>query len=109
MFEKEKLVDISAWGYDAPVKLKRMTGQEKANWTNEVARMSNAKIVGKQMTTDLQPGMANIIYLTKIIVDGPIKPDATVLGSLDWELVDYLAQQGEELNAPFVMREPESG
>jgi len=42
-------------------------------------------------------------------VDGPIKPDATVLGSLDWELVDYLAQQGEELNAPFVMREPESG
>ncbi len=108
MFEKEKMVDISAWGYDAPVKLKRMTGQERASWTNEVARMSGAKMVGKQLHTDLQPGMTNIIYLTKIIVDGPIKPDATVIGALDWELVDYLASEGEKLNAPFVMKEAES-
>jgi hypothetical protein len=108
MFEKFKEVDISLFGYAEPVKLRRMTGQQRADWTNEIVRLSHAKIQGKQISTDFQPGMTNIIYLEKIIVDGPIKPERTVIGELDWELVDYLAQQGEELNAPLVMKESEN-
>ncbi len=108
MFEKEKLVDCSAWGYDAPVKLKRMSGQARAEWTNELARLSNARVAGKAIQTDLQPGMSDIIYLEKIICDGPIKADRKVIGELDWELVAYLASEGEKLNAPFVMTDSES-
>jgi hypothetical protein len=109
MFEKFKDVDVSAWGYDTPVKLRRMSAQARADWTNELARLSHAKIAGKQVQTDLQPGMSDIIYLEKIIVDGgPIKPMRAEIGELDWELIAYLAQEGEKLNAPLVLVETES-
>lgn len=105
MFEKYREVDVSFWGYDKPVKIKRMSAQARAEWTNELARLSHAKIAGKQITTDLQPGMSDIIYLEKIIVDGPFKPDRASIGELDWELIAYLAQEGEALNAPLVMKD----
>jgi hypothetical protein len=108
MFEKFKEVDVSAWGYDAPVKLRRMTAQARADWTNELARLSHAKVAGKTIQTDLQPGMSDILYLEKIIVDGPIKPMRSEIGELDWELIAYLASEGEKLNAPLVMVESES-
>jgi hypothetical protein len=103
MFEKFKEIDISAWGYDEPVKLRRLSAQGQAEWTNELTRLTNAKMVGKRIQTDLQPGMSDIIYLEKLIVSGPLKPERAFLGELDWELVAYLAREGATLNAPLVM------
>ena len=109
MFVKEVSVDISAWGFpsDKPVKLKRMSAQGRAEWTNELARLSNLKMAGKRIDSNLQPGMSDIIYLEKIITEAPFTVSRDGIGQLDWELIAYLAQEGERLNAPLVMKESE--
>ena len=108
MYAKFKDVDIGPWGYEAPVRLRRMSAVEMATWTNELARMTNTRIAGKRTTMDLQPGMADLVYLELIIIGGPLEADRNKLGKEDWELIAYLAREGEKLNHPFVMRDEEN-
>jgi len=108
MFEKYKLLNMEAFGLDEPVKIKRLTAKEQAELTNELTKMTNAKLAGKNLSTDLQPGMFNIIYAEKVIAEGPIPADRGILGELDWEVVAFIAEEGQRFNAPLVMKDSES-
>jgi len=108
MFEKYKELSLAEFGIDGPVKIKRLTAKEQADLTNELTRLTNAKLAGKNLSTDLQPGMFNIIYAEKVIDSGPIPADREKLGEMDWELVAFIAEEGQRFNAPLVMKDSES-
>ena len=108
MFEKYKYLDLAEFDIAEPVKIKRLTAKEQADLTNELTRLTNAKIAGKNISTDLQPGMFNIIYAEKVIAEGPIPADREKLGEMDWELVAFIAEEGQRFNAPLVMKDSES-
>jgi len=108
MFEKYKYLDLAEFDIAEPVKIKRLTAKEQADLTNELTKLTNAKLSGKQMTTDLQPGMFNLVYAEKVIDSGPIPADREKLGEMDWELVAFIAEEGQKFNAPLVMKDSES-
>ena len=108
MFEKYKELDLKEFGVDEPVRIKRLSAKEQADLTNEITKLTNAKLAGKTISTDLQPGMFNLLYAEKVIAGGPLPADRNKLGELDWELVAFIAEEGQRFNSPLVMKVSES-
>ncbi len=96
-FEAERLVDLSAWGYEKPGRVRRLSyGQMKA-MQRELDALARSDAEDKDE-------MAVIITLRYCLVDSPKGTDERELETLDWEALAYLAVQAQEHNSPLVMR-----
>jgi len=102
MFEKQKIVDLSAFGYDKPAVVKRLTAGEKRELQNELSAANKMEIKGNEVQGKLSPGNAALIYAYHYYLEGPVAKDRKALETLDWEVIELIEEAGDELNSPFV-------
>lgn len=96
-FEAERLVDLGAWGYEKPGRVRRLSyGQMKA-MRRELEQLDKTDVEDKD-------DAAVLITLRYCLVDSPVGAAEADLDKLDWEALAYLAVQAQEHNSPLVMR-----
>lgn len=101
MFEKERTVDLSPWGYDRPARVKRlMWGEMKAmnRELNEIRR-DDPQADEKAITT----------VMRYCLVDAPFGNNETAWDGADWEALAFIAKAAKEHNSPLVMKPSPSG
>lgn len=101
MFEKERSIDVSEWGYDEPVIVKRLNGGEKKRLDDELARVNNVRMVGSEIVADLRPGTATLISAAAYIKSAPFPANLPTLEALDWELIELISEEGKAINPDF--------
>ena len=101
MYEKERNLDISEWGYAEPVVVKRLTAGEKARLNNSLAKINNFRLVGKEVQGELQPGTTDLVTACAFIKSGPFPANLSTLEALDSGLVDAILEAGKEINPDF--------
>jgi hypothetical protein len=101
MFEKERSIDVSEWGYEEPVVVKRLNGGEKRRLDDELARVNNVRMVGKEIVADVRPGTATLISAAAYIKSAPFPSNIPTLEALDWELIELIAEEGRAINPDF--------
>jgi hypothetical protein len=106
MFEKEKSVDLSMFGIEQPVIVKRLTAGEKKNLDNALVKANNIKMQGSEVIGDLAPGDTALIAAKTYYKSGPFTVGD--LDALDWEIVALIAATGDELNRPLVQLQDKS-
>jgi hypothetical protein len=98
MFEKQREIDVTAWGYDQPVVLKRLNAGESEAYTN-AATKGAMKGGRKDQSLDMKMGTGVIIYVQHCIVSAPFENKLEALRTLDGPLIDYLYEQAQEVNS----------
>jgi len=101
MFEREKSVDLSVFGYDKPAVVKRLTAGEKKDLDNALTKANSIRMRGQEVSGDLAPGESTLVAAMAYYKEGPIPKERAEFEKVDWEVVALLAQAGEELNSPL--------
>ena len=96
-FDRERTVDLSAWGYDRPGRVKRLSYGEMKAMRRDLEAVDKADAADKDE-------QAVAITLRYCLVDSPEGTAEAALDRLDWEALTYLAVQAQEHNGPLVMR-----
>lgn len=101
MFEKQKEVDLSMFGYEKPAIVKRLTAGEKRQMDNDISRANGMKVRGRDLIGDLAPGELSLIYAKAYYLDGPFPKSE--MENQDWEVISLIEDAGDELNSPLVV------
>ena len=94
-FERERRVDLSAWGYDKPAIVRRLSYGSMKAMNRELKELE-----GREDADDL----AIECVLRHCLVDSPLGGNVSDLDGMDYEAVAYIAQQAQEHNSPLVIR-----
>lgn len=96
-FDKERVVDLRAWGYEQPGRVKRLSYGEMKAMRRELDALDKSGSEDKDER-------AILVTLRYCLVDSPAGTTEAGLDKLDWEALAYLAVQAQEHNSPLVMR-----
>lgn len=102
MFEREKQVDLSMFGYDKPAVVKRLTAGEKRRMDNDISRANGMKVRGRDLVGDLAPGELSLIYAKAYYKEGPFSKEE--MENQDWEVISLIEDAGDELNTPLAVQ-----
>lgn len=104
MFEKEKSVDLSEFGFDKPAIVKRLSAGEKRKLDNDITRANGIEMRGQDVIGKLAPGESALLSAFAYYKEGPFAREMKAFEALDWEVVERLADAGDELNLPLAER-----
>lgn len=102
MFEREKQVDLSMFGYDKPAIVKRLTAGEKRQMDNDISRANGMRVKGRDLVGELAPGELSLIYAKAYYKEGPFPKNE--MENQDWEVISLIEDGGDELNSPLVVQ-----
>ncbi|OPY30358.1 MAG: hypothetical protein A4E31_00408 [Methanomassiliicoccales archaeon PtaU1.Bin030] len=109
-FEPERVVSLEPWGL-APCVVKRLNKREMGELRRTLARANNLKVKakGKDMAPEMDLCFMDEVYWAQFCLkEAPFPITKEGIESQDAELVDYIAQEAQDINSYFFLRPPEA-
>ena len=82
-FEAERVVDLRAWGYEQPGRVKRLSYGEMKAMRREMEALARGD-------ADDRDEQAILVTLRYCLIDSPAGTTEAALDQLDWEALAYL-------------------